>query len=347
MHKLLSLIFLIGYSISAYSAGITAIGFVMSDGSTVSSARPVAVSNGGVVAVRTADNVVGYNSAMWTQSGGLEIFLTPSYTNYGPNDISSDGSTIVGRGRYPNTQGYSWRNGSGTTILTGLRSSPHAVSADGSVVAGTVGGEAAIWVNGVEQTIGFLPGGDQSHGHLISADGSVVAGTGRAAGGVFTTFVWTAANGMIDLNLGPGIGSHTVSGMSSDGSMIVGGVGNIPYLWTNGVSAPLGFQGGVDGMSGDGSMIVGKTNDGVILWTQEDGAVLLADYLTANGADLTGWNLMNIYDISENGQWVVGDGNYNGIRQGFIASLTVVPVPAAVYLFGSALLGLGWMRRRA
>ncbi|MAF82635.1 MAG: hypothetical protein QGG54_02450 [Gammaproteobacteria bacterium] len=63
--------------------------------------------------------------------------------------------------------------------------------------------------------------------------------------------------------------------------------------------------------------------------------------------NLTGWSVLsNAYDVNELGQ-IVGYGIYNGEERAFLLSPTAVPVPAAVWLFGSALGLLSWMRRKA
>lgn len=63
--------------------------------------------------------------------------------------------------------------------------------------------------------------------------------------------------------------------------------------------------------------------------------------------DLTGTGLVHLseaFDINQNGD-IVGIGiNSAGQDQAFVIS--VVPIPAAVWLFGSALGALGWLRRR-
>jgi probable HAF family extracellular repeat protein len=55
-------------------------------------------------------------------------------------------------------------------------------------------------------------------------------------------------------------------------------------------------------------------------------------------------SLKTAYDINENGD-IVGVGVTSiGEERAFL--LTAVPVPAAVWMFGSALGVLGWLRRR-
>ncbi len=76
----------------------------------------------------------------------------------------------------------------------------------------------------------------------------------------------------------------------------------------------------------------------------------LQDVLLANGATgLTGWTLEIANGISADGRWVVGAGtNPSGYREAFLAVLQPVPLPAAAWLFGSALgVVLGLVRRQA
>ena len=87
-------------------------------------------------------------------------------------------------------------------------------------------------------------------------------------------------------------------------------------------------------------------------------------YIFVTGVDYTGTNFSSvsldqevtnlgsseIWDILQiQMSWVVGNSNETPDVFGRIETLTltsVIPVPAAVWLFGSALLGLGWMSRR-
>lgn len=74
-----------------------------------------------------------------------------------------------------------------------------------------------------------------------------------------------------------------------------------------------------------------------------DGGATLIDLNTMVG-DLSGWaSLDEAYDINEAGQ-IVGVGTRTDGTQGAFL-LTVVPVPPAIWLLGSALLALGGMRR--
>jgi len=59
------------------------------------------------------------------------------------------------------------------------------------------------------------------------------------------------------------------------------------------------------------------------------------------GIDLTGWDLWAAESISADGSAIVGWGNGpSGHREAWIADFSVVPIPPALWLFGSGLLGL-------
>ena len=92
-------------------------------------------------------------------------------------------------------------------------------------------------------------------------------------------------------------------------------------------------------MSADGSVIVGfgysALGQEAFIWTQAEGLrnlrqVLINDY----GLELTGWTLIDAYDISSDGRVIVGRGlNPSGDSEAWRA---VVPEPC-----GTALLGMG------
>ncbi len=108
-------------------------------------------------------------------------------------------------------------------------------------------------------------------------------------------------------------------------------------------------------MSGDGSIIVGQSisANGVeaFIWDETSNAMqIIRDGLIGDGFDLTGWtNLRDATAISTDGSTVVGFGTHNGSREAFYARIDTspVPVPAAVWLMGSALVGLfGFGRKK-
>ena len=72
----------------------------------------------------------------------------------------------------------------------------------------------------------------------------------------------------------------------------------------------------------------------------------LLDVLIANGVSgLTGWTLTRATGISADGNWIVGYGqNPSNQTEAFLANIAPVPVPAAVWLLGSALGMLAFLR---
>lgn len=155
--------------------------------------------------------------------------------------------------------------------------------------------------------------------------------------------------------------NSSANGVSADGSVVVGvsdsAFGTEAFRWTGGVMTGLGFlAGGVpqsfaNGVSANGLRVVGDGGTGAgteaFIWEPTAGGMLrLFDVLIAQGATgLTGWTLQRATGISDDGNTIVGTGiNPLGFTEGFVA---VIPVPPAVWLFGSALGVMGWMRRNA
>lgn len=63
---------------------------------------------------------------------------------------------------------------------------------------------------------------------------------------------------------------------------------------------------------------------------------------------MEGWTISGrLIDVSDDAQWVLGRGiNPAGKDEAFIANISPIPIPPAVWLFGSALGVMGWMRRK-
>jgi uncharacterized membrane protein len=85
------------------------------------------------------------------------------------------------------------------------------------------------------------------------------------------------------------------------------------------------------------------------MWDADNTMHLIADMLAAEGIDLTGWELSVATGISADGSIVAGFGvNPGGVQEAWIANISAVPVPGAVYLFASGLAGLcGVARKKA
>jgi hypothetical protein len=153
--------------------------------------------------------------------------------------------------------------------------------------------EAYRWTSaGGMVGLGLLPGGDESYAISVSANDSVVVGWGNSAS-VREAFRWTSAGGMV-------------------------GLGDLPGG---------DFESVANAVSADGSIVVGNSRtasgDEFFIWTQANGMQRLQEILEANGTTgLNGWSELRAGSISDNGQWVVGDGtNPSGFREAFLARL--------------------------
>ncbi len=167
-----------------------------------------------------------------------------------------------------------------------------AVNADGTVVAGwgtsAAGFEAAIWTNGVLQTLGDLPGGTvTARATAINSDGTVVYGRGNAASSN-TTFRWTAATGMVQLE-------------------------------PDGV-AQLGFNSEPFACNAAGTVAVMRVQNRAALHIQGGGTAFLDDLLTAEGLANSAFTLIDAKGISADGLTVAGNAFVSGVIAGYRAT---------------------------
>jgi probable HAF family extracellular repeat protein len=212
-----------------------------------------------------------------------------------------------------------------------FRSEAYGVSSLGNVIVGASSSSNSgassveafrLAAGGTMVGLGDFPGGTfLSEARAASFDGSVIVGTGTRDAGP-EAFRWTSGSGMVGLGDLPGGNfSSYAHSVSASGNAVVG--------WSGSSVSPQGEA---------------------FLWTPQGGMQRLFEVLVNNGATgLTGWLLSEATGISANGQWIVGTGrNPSGSQEAFIANITPSPVPVlpAVWLLGSALGVLGWLRRR-
>jgi probable HAF family extracellular repeat protein len=175
------------------------------------------------------------------------------------------------------------------------------------------------------QGLGDLAGGSfGSYVSAISTDGTTAVGVGSAPTGL-EPFRWTQADGMASLGkLTPSDADESATGVSSDGSVIVGRSGNEAYRWTSGGMVGLGYLppvvageeaviGNAEGVSGDGSFAVGWDYFNGPCYSGEFGPVCDARF---SGFTWTGAGGLAPFspasaiprDVSASGAVIVGDG---------------------------------------
>jgi probable HAF family extracellular repeat protein len=300
--------------------------------------------------------------------------------------VSSDGEVVVGSGSsevdvgaprpMSRNEAFRWTSEQGMVGLGDLgggsfESVARGASADGSVIVGysasPTGLEAFRWA----ETTGMVGLGDlagwsfSSAAFGVSADGSVVVGRSVQQGGSLEAFRWTPTGGMVGLgDLPGGRFESSAYGVSADGSVVVGegasASGAEAFRWTSeGGMVGLGeltggdFRSAAHGVSADGLVVVGEsvsTSAEAFVWDSAHGMRSVRAQLVALGVDMTGWTLSDATAVANDGLGrdnsitIVGYGvDASGLPRAWLAR---VPEPSTGWLFGTALIGLGALRRR-
>jgi len=290
-----------------------------------------AISSSGAVIVGrsfTAGNAT-WRAVRW--AGGI---LTDLGTLGGSHSIarvvSSDGSVVAGDSAVAGDVDYHafrWENGVMTDLgtLGGTEAQSTGISSDGSVVVGSslIAGDAAYhafrWQGGAMTDLGTL-GGTNSYAQAVSSNGSVVVGTSDTTGDAGQhAYRWEAGSMVALGNLGGTVSEATA--LTRDGSVIIGNsatAGNASFKafrWEGGHMVDLGTLGGTNStanaLSRDGSVIVGYSNTSssaihAFRWTARSGMQDLNTLMTNGGVDMSGIVLTRAYDITPDGQFIVG-----------------------------------------
>jgi probable HAF family extracellular repeat protein len=321
------------------------------------------VSADGSVVVGQSGSNNGYEAFRWTQLSGMVGlgFLGRGNFLSGANDVSADGSVVVGYS--DNAHGYEafrWTQVGGMLGLGFLAdvdsySWGNGVSADGSIIVGK--GGAIVIGQGVDFTFRWTQvGGMVGLGSLgssasdISSDGSVIVGS-ISSGNGYQAYRWTQAGGMVSLgDLGGGNFSSDATGVSADGSFVVGYsdrvVGSVhvygseAFRWAEAYGMVglgyLNMSSRAYDLSADGYSIVGDSDGEAFLWTQGRGMVSLKETLIGEGLDLSGWSLTSAKAISADGLTIVGNGrNPSGQGEAWVANLSPEPIPEPLTILGS------------
>ncbi len=270
------------------------------DGSTIVGKN----ANGSGIAVR------------WDASGTMYELGVPNQINgwseaYG---VSADGSVIVGTAvSGTQARAFRWTSSTGATLLDGFGSAS-GVSADGTVIVGAdaYGGSAVRWLaDGTREVLGNLVQGWACSASACNADGSIVVGGGNTGDQYGNrAFIWSASTGMIDL-------------------------GTLGIGWTY-----------ASGISADGSVVVGESAGRAFVWSARTGIIDLEWALNKAGVDLQGLTLGRALGISADGRCIVGGAGSSWVVSGFDINAIDVPAPAAAPLLALAGLTARGRRRR-
>ena len=263
-------------------------------------------------------------SALWIlrTASYARAAVTVTSLGYLPGDnfsgaygVSGDGQVVVGisglDGYVFGYRAFRWTAASGMVGLGYLSgdnySRAYAVSGNGLVVVGhsdryfRMVGQAFRWTVGSGMIgLGYLPSHTNSSATAVNGDGSVIVGISSSQSPEFELFVapgdgqafrWTAGSGMVGLGYLPGYSNSIATGVSADGSVIVGtctsASNSQAFRWTAasgmvGLGYVPGYvYSGAAGVSADGSVIVGTawslTNSQAFRWTAGSGMVGLGN----------------------------------------------------------------------
>jgi len=330
----------------ARSQSFTGLGFL--PGGTQSAA--VHASADGSVVVGSSGS---YRAFLWTRAGGMvDLGMLPGATTAYSTDVSDDGSVVVGTVyATEGVRAFRWTSAGGMVSLglpldgggdqQAYNTYGTAVSGDGAVVAGFSDpvNDAFRWADAGGMLSLGTPGAGYSIAYDSNSDGTVVVGEFTAGLGDHA-FRWTLQEGLQDLGTMPGGTSSHATGVSADGSTVVGhggtGLAGVrAFRWTAASGmVSLGTLPGMAsrayGVSGDGSVVVGvlMSPDHAMMWTPSLGMVDLNTYLPTLHLDLTGWTLTAANGVSADGRTIVGRGTHNGQTEAWVAQLSSpVPVP--------------------
>jgi uncharacterized membrane protein len=331
-------------------------------------------------------------------------YLFPSIEMSKANAVSADGSTVVG---FAGTKGFRYSrqggvetfplvgnifaiNSDGSKMAAGdmvwtqnngfaSLSIPHlnisALSADGSILAGTIVydyfRDAVIWKDGELINLGNLSAEKRfAYAYSMSADGSVVAGKSQSDID-YLAYRWTVDTGIQSIgDLPGGIEYSEAASVSADGRVIAGrgnsDRGNEAFRWTEeGGMVALGdlpggtFDSGVYAANADGSVLVGYANSGpdfygggpsfgfdAFIWDEVHGMRSIKQTLQNQaGINLNGWSLWAATGVSADGHTIVGYGfNPQGKMEAWVVTM---PEPGgALAIAGSSFVVLQRRQRR-
>jgi len=279
-------------------------------------------------------------------------------SNVTPYGISSDGMVVAGSFIGSRTNGsrpFRWTDDTGVVDISGAAdgfrafSLAVAVSGNGLVIVGdslrpSLGAFRWTDADGVASLFSTDP---NSSPNAVSVAGSVVVGlfTTADANKNLVAFRWTSADGATSLGLLPGTSESCATGVSADGSVVVGysqtpmvhlfnsmapmnPIGLVPgsspfpnapsdkqeaFRWTAaGGLVGLGFLPGgtlsrATAVSADGAVVIGTSNGKAFRWTQSGGMVAI-------GPHLPDGHYFTPVALSADGSAIVGESDGEAVR---------------------------------
>lgn len=317
------------------------------------------ISGDGNVVVGTSRSSNGTEAYRWTRDTGMMSLGGIPGAGVDPaanaHAASYDGSIIVGSATHSNgnSHAFQWSEDTGMMVIlgSGFPRSASAVSADGMVSAGELGGAHGIRITGSTfLELGSLFPDPVSRPHDISADGSIIVGTSSGK-----AFRWTET-GMTSLGVLSTITGSGATAISADGTTIVGNSDNQAFRWTaeTGMIGLGDWSGGrrrsqANDVSKDGAIVIGDGRSGPFIWSEVNGMRGLEDVFENDyGIDLTGWHLSGAIAISDDGMVIAGQGSApNGDQTGWLVDLrdttstppATVPEPSSIALLLVGLAG--------
>lgn len=284
-------------------------------------------ADGSVVIGESLTTTSATHAFRWSTTGGMVDIGTLGGGDFSSaSGVSADGGVVVGlsttRTTSMESHAFRWTSAEGMTDLGTLGagySAASAVSADGRVVVGDVGGHAFRWT----ASDGMVDlGGGTARAVGVSADGSVVVGDSFTNNGTRSAFRWTQSGGITDLSP---LGSNDcyAIGLSADGSVVIGDAifqntsAYHAFRWTQqSGTVDLGSLGGegawARAVSADGRVVVGTAwtagngNLRAFRWTQASGMQSVEDWLRTNGVTVGRDMTYGAVATSSDGSVVVG-----------------------------------------
>ncbi|NJA04929.1 hypothetical protein HC024_04105 [Methylococcaceae bacterium WWC4] len=332
------------------------------------------------LAINNVGQITGTNSRGTSTRDDGWVFSTWNGTTMSVGDYDSHGMAINSSGQVAG--GFAPRsfwifastwNGSVRTDLNDLggRSDPLWSDATGindlgqvvgiSKAPGTTAPTPVLWNNNINPTVLNTLGGQSGRAFGINNSGLAVGDSFTTGDGASHASLWNTNNQNSPSDLGTLGGTDSSALAINAGNQIVGwssttdDLAEHAVLWDGDTINDLGTLGGLNSRAqalNVAGAIVGWSelangSRHASLWN--GGGILDLNSLLDPALISAGWVLTDAAGINDHG-WIVGTATNSllGITDGhaFLLSPTAVPVPGAVWLFGSALAGLLSATRR-